>query len=140
VALTRATGAAPDRAWQMAIAAELAAAQGEPATALRLLDDTLAAAQAKQELHWLAELHRLRARLLPDLMAEAALEQALAVARRQQARSLELRAATDLARRKCKAGDDAAARMLLRPVLDAFTDDGGDRGVAAARALLDKLG
>lgn len=138
--LSRQTGAAPDRAWQAAIGAELAAARGDTAGALAQFDQVLAAAQAKRELHWEAELHRLRAGLLEGEAAEAALQQALAVAHRQRAVALALRAAVDLAQRLAARGDKGAARDLLRPVLDAIDDDdGGDRGVAAARALLQGL-
>jgi len=75
---------------------------------------------------WDAELHRLRAELLlaggPEAAeAEAALRRALEIARGQQARSLELRAARALAGLWAGSGRTADARDLLAPVYSSFT-------------------
>lgn len=138
-ALMRDTGTVRERSWQLSVAARLAVAQGRTADAMSLLDDALAASKATKEEHLMAEVHRFRARLLPDDKAIPELQTAIAVAQRQQAKSLELRAAIDLARRHQHAGDGAAARAVLQPVVDWFTEDDGDRALASARKLLARL-
>jgi predicted ATPase len=71
-----------------------------------------------------AELHRLRAEILLDKDADAAEEaealfgQSLEIARSQEAKSFELRAATSLARLWQRQGKRAAARALLAPAYD----------------------
>ena len=135
----RDTGTVRERSWQLSVAARLAVAQGRTADAMSLLDDALAASKATKEEHLMAEVHRFRARLLPDDKAIPELQTAIAVAQRQQAKSLELRAAIDLARRHQHAGDVAAARDVLQPVVDWFTEDDGDRALASARKLLARL-
>lgn len=71
--------------------------------------------------------------------AEACFEQALAVARRQQARSWELRAATSLGRLWHKQGKQKEARELLANVYGWFTEGFGTADLQEARALLDVL-
>ena len=79
-----------------------------------------------------AELHRVRGQLLQlrgDVAgAEASLREALAYAGRQTARSLELRAATALARLLRETGRTAEARDRLADVHDWFTEGFDDRG------------
>jgi predicted ATPase len=76
----------------------------------------------------------------PDVVqAEACLQQALAIARRQQARSWELRAAMDLSRLWRCQGKRAAALQLLAPVYDWFTEGFDTADLQEARALLDAL-
>jgi predicted ATPase len=75
----------------------------EPEAALEVIDHGLSIDSHNSERIFEAELYRLKARALsmrgaPDAEAETLLDQALRTARSQQARSLELRAATDLAR------------------------------------------
>jgi predicted ATPase len=67
------------------------------------------------------------------------LREALAVARRQQARSLELRAATSLARLWRDQGKQEEARELLAPVYGWFTEGFDTRDLKEAKALLDEL-
>jgi predicted ATPase len=64
--------------------------------------------------------------------------EALAVARRQQARSLELRAATSLARLWRDQGKQEEARELLAPVYGWFTEGFDTRDLKEAKALLDE--
>jgi predicted ATPase len=93
----------------------------------------------------LPEIHRLKARLLlarsaaEKTAAEAALHHANEVARGQQARLLELRAATDLARLWGENGRRGAARELLAPVYEAFAEGFDTVALKEARALLDDL-
>jgi predicted ATPase len=92
------------------------------------------------ERHWEAELHRLRGELL--LMAgnvaaaERSLREAMAIARRQQAKSWELRAANNLARLWQQQGKTEEARQLLQPIYDWFSEGFDTPDLQEARALL----
>jgi predicted ATPase len=93
--------------------------------------------------HHAAELHRVRGDLLKStgdqIAAEYSYHQALVVARRQSARTLELRAATRLARLWQDQGKRAAARDLLAPVYGWFTEGFDTPILREAKALLDEL-
>jgi tetratricopeptide (TPR) repeat protein len=102
--------------------------------------------EANTELFFEAELHRLKARALllsnePDasLQAQSLLEKALNIARSQNARSLELRAARDLAMLRRSQGKPQQARELLAPVYGWFTEGFDTRDLKEAKALLDEL-
>jgi predicted ATPase len=71
--------------------------------------------------------------------AERYFEQAVAVARAQQAKSLELRAATSLARLWGDQGKREEARELLAPVYGWSTEGFDTRDLKEAKALLDEL-
>ena len=71
--------------------------------------------------------------------AEAHFERALAVARKQQARSLELRAAMSMARLWRDQGKPQQARDLLAPVYGWFTEGFDTLDLKEAKALLDQL-
>jgi predicted ATPase len=71
---------------------------------------------------------------------EASLLRALEVARSQQARSLELRAAMCLSRLWQEQGKRDAARALLVPVYNWFTEGFDTADLQEAKALLDALG
>ena len=90
-----------------------------------------------------ADLHRVRGELLISVgdptAAEAAFQQAIAVARRQQAKLWELRAATSLARLWRDEGKAAEARDLLAPVYSWFTEGFDTPVLQDAKALLDQL-
>jgi class 3 adenylate cyclase/predicted ATPase len=118
-------------------AGQLAEAQGTVATALAV------AAQTGQPF-FDADLHRLDGDLLlatggPADEAAARYHRALAIAREQGARSLELRAATSLARLWRDQGKRAEARDLLAPVYGWFTEGFDTRDLIDAKALLDEL-
>jgi tetratricopeptide (TPR) repeat protein len=93
-----------------------------------------------------AELHRLRAEILLDTdgnaiaEAEALFGQSLEIARRQEAKTFELRAATSLARLWHRLGKPTAARDLLAPVYAWFTEGFDTRDLIAAKTLLAELG
>jgi predicted ATPase len=92
-----------------------------------------------------AELHRLTGELLlkqivPDApQAEACFQQALAVARHQEAKSLELRAAMSLSRLWQQQGKQAEARALLAPIYGWFTEGFDTADLQEAKALLEAL-
>ena len=71
--------------------------------------------------------------------AEAYFERALSVARAQQAKSLELRAAMSLARLWRDQGKVQQARELLAPVYGWFTEGFDTRDLKEAKALLEEL-
>jgi predicted ATPase len=71
--------------------------------------------------------------------AEACFQQALAIARRQQARSLELRAATSLSRLWQRQGEQEEARQLLAEIYAWFTEGFDTADLQEAKALLEEL-
>ena len=71
--------------------------------------------------------------------AETYFDCALAVARQQQAKSWELRAAMSLARLWRNQGKVSEARELLAPVYGWFTEGFGTRDLKEAKALLEEL-
>jgi predicted ATPase len=93
---------------------------------------------------WDAELHRLEGVALVGLNrlddGQGAFEEALGVARRRQAKSYELRAATSLARFWGEQGRRAEARNLLASVYGWFTEGFDTPDLKEAKALLDELG
>jgi predicted ATPase len=74
------------------------------------------------------------------LEAETCFYQALAVARRQQARSWELRAALSLSRLWQRQGKHAEARSLLAPIYGWFTEGFDTADLQEAKGLLEELG
>jgi predicted ATPase len=93
-----------------------------------------------------AETYRLQGefllrRAVPDAaQAEASFRQALAMARRQQAKSWELRAATSLSRLCLQQGKRAEAHALLAPIYGWFTEGFDTADLQEARALLEEVG
>ena len=92
-----------------------------------------------------AELYRLRGELLlqhavaqPE-EAEACFQLALAVARRQQAKSLELRAAMSLSRLWQRQGKRDKARQLLAEIYDWFTEGFDTADLQEAKVVLEEL-
>jgi hypothetical protein len=91
-----------------------------------------------------AELHRLKGEALiagagTASEAETAMQQGIDVARRQNAKSWELRAATSLARRRRQQGRQQEAVALLAPIYAWFTEGLDITDLKDAKALLDKL-
>jgi predicted ATPase len=92
-----------------------------------------------------AELLRLKGELLlkQDVLAtqgaESCFRQALDIARRQQAKSLELRAAVGLSRQWQRQGKRDDARELLAPVYGWFTEGFDTADLQEAKALLEEL-
>jgi predicted ATPase len=128
-----------------ALLAETEAEMGAIERALAILDDTLADTERTNCQYFDAELHRLRGELLhrenanDAAAAEAALMRAIEVARSQQTRTFELRAAMSLARLWRDQGKPQQARDLLAPVYGWFTEGFDTRDLKEAKALLDEL-
>lgn len=116
---------------------------GQPDDALSALDRATETAAVSGESHYQAELHRLRGVVLAetgeDGEAAAWLQRAIDTACSQQAKSLELRAASSLARLWRDKGRHAEARDLLAPIYDWFTEGFDTADLKAAKALLDEL-
>ena len=133
------------RPYRLALLAEAYGQAGQCEAGLATLAEALTQVDATEERSWEAELYRLKGvlllqRLPPDVsQAEACFQQALDVARRQQAKALELRAALSLARLWQGQGQRAAARQLLAPIYDWFTEGFDTVDLQEAQALLDAL-
>jgi predicted ATPase len=113
--------------------------------AWRCIDEAMTAMEKTKEKWSEAEVHRTAGEIAlksPErdaAKAQAYFERALAVARQQQAKSWELRAATSVARLwrdQCKR---KVARELLAPVYGWFTEGFDTRDLKEAKALLDEL-
>jgi predicted ATPase len=113
--------------------------------ASRNINEVIAAVQATKETLCEAEVHRVAGEIaLLSLerdvaKAEAYFERALAVARQQQARSWELRAAMSMARLWRDQGKQQQARELLAPIYGWFTEGFDTRDLKDAKTLLEEL-
>jgi predicted ATPase len=118
---------------------------GKTKDALQELDEAQAEMEKTEERWWEAEIYRLRGVLLlkhsmaSHAEAETWLRRALDVARRQQAKSLELRAAISLASLWRDQDKHAEARDLLAPVYGWFTEGFTTSDLKDAKALLEKF-
>jgi predicted ATPase len=118
---------------------------GQAKEGLRLLAEALSVVD-KGGRWYEAELHRIKGELLlqqaiPDTpQAEACFQQALDIARRQQAKSWELRGAMSLCRLWQQQGKRAAAYDLLAPIYSWFTEGFDTPDLQEAKALLEDLG
>ena len=105
----------------------------------------MTAADTTKERWWGAEINRIAGEIAlrsPEAdvaKAEAHFERALEVARQQQAKSWELRAAMSLARLWRSQGKVREARELLAPVYGWFTEGFDTRDLKEAKALLEEL-
>jgi predicted ATPase len=124
---------------------------GEFEEGLNVLAEGLAWVDSTGERPWEAELYRLRGELLLRRNgrevrtatclrnAETCFEHAIDIARRQSARSWELRAATSLSRLWQGQGKERQAHILLREICGWFTEGLDTADLREARALLDSL-
>jgi len=140
----RATGAEVDVPYFLVLLAEAYGKVGQVEEGLELLAEA-AVVVDKGERYWEAELYRLKGELLlarsADTQAEVeiCLHQALDIARRQQAKSLELRAAMSLSRLWQRQEKRAEAHALLAPIYGWFTEGFDTADLKEAKALLEEL-
>jgi DNA-binding winged helix-turn-helix (wHTH) protein len=140
-----ATGQMLARPRYLVLLAEEAGHAGQVAEGLRLLTEALTGLEASGQGDMLAEAYRLQGVMLlqqavPDMaQAEPCFQQALALARRQQAKSWELRAAMSLARLWQHQGKPAEAQALLAPIYGWFTEGFDTVDLREAAALLNPL-
>jgi predicted ATPase len=118
---------------------------GQPEAGLAVLAGALTVMATTEARWWEAEIYRLRGDLLLHLpspevsQAEASFHQALDVARRQQAKALELRTAMSLSRLWQQQAQRTEARQLLADVYCWFTEGFGTADLRSAKALLEEL-
>jgi predicted ATPase len=142
-----ATGGETYRTYHLALLAEVLARGGQIEEALRVLAKALALKHGTSESFHGSELHRLQGEFLlrqesaegAYIEAEACFRRALTIARRQQAKSLELRAAMGLTRLYVKQGRQAEARPILAECYDWFTEGFDTPDLQEARALLEQV-
>ena len=139
----RATGASHLVPYFLALLADALAQGGANEAARTALAEAQAMAEKTGERWYEAELHRLtgvialKESALPE--AEASFRRALDIARRQQARSFELRAAISLARLWSEQGERRDARDLLAPVYGGFGEGFDTADLTDAKGLLHQL-
>ena len=136
------------QAYWRVLLAEAYGKVGQAAEGLCALAEGLAVVGATEEHFWEAELYQLRGELLQqasrgaqdtEWTPEGGFRQALDIARRQQAKSLELRAAMSLARLWQQQGKRQQARDLLAPVYHWFTEGWDTADLQEAQALLEAV-
>ncbi len=144
--------------WFLALLAEAYGRAGQAEEGLAALAEALALADNRGERFSEAELYRLKGELtlqrenqkskgkgqkskIPNTQAEAeaCFLKAIDIAQKQQAKSLELRATTSLARLWRQQGKKAEARKLLSNVYNWFTEGFDTKDLQEAKALLDEL-
>jgi predicted ATPase len=122
--------------------AEVEARAGDVCRAVAILDEALATSERTGHRAFEAELHRGRGEMLfkrdpaDPAAAEEALQTAIGVAKQQDTRSFELRAALALAKLYQSTGRPANAHAVLAPVLEGFSPTPEMPEIAEARTLL----
>jgi predicted ATPase len=146
LAAHQATGTELLRPHFLGLLAEALHIAGRSEEALLVLDEALALARRNTELYYEAELYRLKGELLllestgrAWTKAEECLHQSMKIAQRQKARSLELRAATSLARHYQHQARLQDARVLLTKIYSTFTEGFDTSDLREAKALLHAL-
>jgi TOMM system kinase/cyclase fusion protein len=148
LAALQGTGAKRSWAYYCALLAEAHENDGDLTEGLRMLADALGHVQRTGECWWEAEIHRQKGELLLKIAdsgqqteetPEACFHQALEVARRQQAKALELRAAMSLSRLWRQQGKPDAARQLLAEVYGWFSEGFDTVDLQDAKVLLEQL-
>jgi predicted ATPase len=141
----RATGAVVTVPYLYTMLAEVSAHMGHTEDGLHALAEAHTLMEHLQERWWEAEICRLRGVLFlrqpgtPQAEAAAWLQRALDVARRQEAKALELRAAMSLARLWQHQGKRTEAYDLLAPIYEWFTEGFDTADLQEAKALLEEL-
>jgi predicted ATPase len=142
----RATGAALVQPYLLALLAEAYGIMGQPEAGLTVLAEALTRVDTTGERWYAPELYRLKGELIllqenaeHRAEAESCFHHALAIAQNQQAKSLELRAATSLARLWHQHGKRQEAYDLLAPVYNWFTEGFDTADLKEARGLLNEL-
>ncbi|HKA52848.1 MAG TPA: adenylate/guanylate cyclase domain-containing protein [Candidatus Binatia bacterium] len=160
LAAARAAGTEIARTWYLATLAEAHGKLGQTEEGLTLLAEALAIVDKTGERLYEAELYRVKGELvlqsgvrspkLPapntrhlaphaEVGAEACFLKAIEIARRQQAKSLELRAVVSLSRLWQQQGKREEARKMLAEIYHWFTEGFDTKDLQEAKALLDEL-
>jgi class 3 adenylate cyclase/predicted ATPase len=146
---SRAIGVEVARTWYLATLAEAYGKTGQVKEGLTVLAEALAVVNKTGERYPEAELYRLKGELTlqsksqspesPTREAEACFQKAIEIARKQQAKSLELRAIMSLSRLWQSQGKKDEARQMLAEIYNWFTEGFDTKDLQEARALLDEL-
>ncbi|HEY1364187.1 MAG TPA: AAA family ATPase, partial [Xanthobacteraceae bacterium] len=141
-----ATGARMDKPRWLALLAETCGTNNQPQEGLKAVSEALSVVEQTNECFFQARLCQLRGELLlkegssgAAAQAEVCFQEALSIARLQEAKSWELCAATSLARLWCAQFKRREARDLLAPVYGWFTEGFETADLREARTLLDEL-
>jgi predicted ATPase len=152
------------RPYWLALLVEAYTVAGRTAEAMAALSEAMNIAERTGETFYLAELYRLKGEIVQHLFqpskeessacsvshpqlstsavsadAEGCFRRAIEVARHQQAKSLELRATTSLARLLAKQGRRDEARRMLAEIYNWFTEGFDTADLKDAKARLDQL-
>jgi predicted ATPase len=149
LAASQATGVELQRSYWLALLAEAYGKAGQAEAGLAALTEALTVVDKSSERFYEAELYRLKGELAlqsesqssesPPREAEAYFQRAIAVARHQSAKSLELRAVMSLSRLWQRQGKTDEARQILAEIYDWFTEGFETKDLQEAKALLDVL-
>jgi predicted ATPase len=140
-----ATGDQLFRPYYLALMAEALGRAGKRDEGLLVLEEAIGSYRKSGVPYWDAELQRVEGELLlardatDPLAAESCFRRAIEIAQSQCAKSLELRAATSLARLWRDRGKRTEAHNLLAPAYGWFTEGFDTADLNAAKALLDAL-
>jgi predicted ATPase len=141
--LKHSTGARVNSSGTLCALAEAQAKAGQPGEGLATLAQALDLTEETDERYYETELHRMRGELLlmqgAEAEAEASFRMAIEVARRQQAKSWELRATVSLCRLWQQQGRMDEARRTLAEIYGWFTEGFDTPDLRAARELLEEL-
>jgi predicted ATPase len=150
LAAWQATGAEVRWPYFLTLLAEAYAQKGQAREGLNMLAEALAVVSKNEEHYYEAELYRLKGTLTlqskvqslkskVEEEAEECFRKAIEIARKQQAKSLELRAAVSLARLWYQQGKREAAQQILAEIYGWFTEGFDTKDLQEAKALLDEL-
>jgi predicted ATPase len=140
----QATGGEIHRPYFLGLLADAYGKVGQPEEGLKVLAEALAIVDNTGERNWEAELHRLKGELLLALSeenqaeAEACFHKAVDIARRQSAKSFELRAVMSLSR-LWQQGKQEEAHQLLSEIYGWFTEGFDTADLKEAKVMLEEL-
>jgi predicted ATPase len=140
----RAMGTELFRPYGLTLLAETYGKVGQIEEGLTALAEALELVRKTDERFWEAEMYRLKGELLlrqgePEADIEANFQQAITIARQQEAKSLELRAKVSLARLWQSQGKKEEARPMLAEIYNWFTEGFDTVDLKEAKALLEEL-
>ena len=142
LARLRATETELWRSYGLSMLAETCGQAGHVDEAITALDEALAVVRVNTEHWWEAEIYRLKGELLlrqddaNAAEAQSSFERAIEIARKQSAKSLELRATTSLARLLDRQGHRDEARAMLSEIYNWFTEGFDTADLKDAKALM----
>jgi predicted ATPase len=145
LARIRATGLELNRPHWLSLLAEACGETGRLDEGLSALMEALAWADEHEDRHYKAEIHRLKGELLLKQNnsnaseAQSCFQRAIEIARRQSAKSWELRATTSLVQLLSQQGYREQARTMLADIYNWFTEGFDTADLKEAKALLDEL-